>query len=103
MATTRRQMAEKLGIPLRFLWEAMGCVIVVETLNHAKYRGTLIDVGDNMNLTLKNAEYITRIQAKTLDMVLIRGSKILFIQFDPALSESIIFKQFQSKDTKIRI
>ena len=98
----------RIGMPLRLLKYAAatpeyphGQVVIIETNNKTVYRGKLIEVEDNMNITMidviatKNETQLPRI-----DSLDVRGSQIRMVLLPESLTETPIYRDMGAREVE---
>ncbi|PVV04380.1 hypothetical protein BB560_001134, partial [Smittium megazygosporum] len=90
-------------VPVKLLYEAVNHIITLELKTGQIYRGTLLEVEDNMNLQLKNIT-VTQRDGRTshLEQVYIRGSQARFFIVPDMLKNAPMFKNLDPKFAKSR-
>ncbi|GBE61699.1 LSM domain-containing protein [Babesia ovata] len=83
-----------IGTPVKLLYEGIGHIVTAEMQNSQLYRGTLINVEDNMNCLLEGVTMVMK-DGKTLalEQVFLRGGQIRFMIFPDMLRHAPMFKQ----------
>ncbi|KAK1938705.1 putative small nuclear ribonucleoprotein (snRNP) [Babesia divergens] len=82
-----------IGTPVKLLYEGIGHIVTAEMQNSQLYRGTLVNVEDNMNCLLEGVTMVMK-DGKTLalEQVFLRGSQIRFMIFPDMLRHAPMFK-----------
>ncbi len=93
----------QIGVPIKLLHEAQGLIVTAELKTGQMYRGKLATVEDNMNIQLSDVTCTARDgQVTGMEMVMLRGSHIRFIQVPDNLRHAPMLKSFASRDKKAR-
>ncbi|ORM41434.1 Small nuclear ribonucleoprotein SmD3b [Babesia sp. Xinjiang] len=81
------------GTPVKLFYEGIGHIVTVEMQNSHLYRGTLINVEDNMNCLMEGVTMVMK-DGKTLalEQVFLRGAQIRFVIFPDMLRHAPMFK-----------
>ncbi|PVU89609.1 hypothetical protein BB561_005267 [Smittium simulii] len=92
-----------IGVPVKLLHESVGHTVTIELKTGQLYRGTLLEVEDNMNLQLKNIT-VTERDGRTshLEQVYIRGSNARFFIVPDMLKNAPMFKNIDPKFARNR-
>lgn len=78
------------GVPLKLIKEFLNRTITVETSSGDVFKGTLLDIEDNMNMTL-NSIKATLVDGKTAEMasLYIKGSRIRIVALPESAMDSL--------------
>lgn len=80
------------GIPIKILHEAVDLIVSVELVTGEVYRGTLLEMEDNMNCQLENLTVTAKDgQVTRLERVYLRGSQIVFFLLPDMLQTAPMF------------
>ena len=80
------------GIPIKILHEAVDLIVSVELVTGEVYRGTLVEMEDNMNCQLENLTVTAKDgQVTKLERVYLRGSQIVFLLLPDMLQNAPMF------------
>ena len=80
------------GLPIKILHEAVDLIVSIELVTGDIYRGTLIEMEDNMNCQLENLTVTAKDgQVSKLERVYIRGSQIVFFVLPELLQNAPMF------------
>jgi len=91
-----------IGVPIKVLHEAEGHIVTLETTTGEVFRGKLIEAEDNMNCQLHGVNVTYRDGRNgQLEMVFIRGSKIIFMILPDMLKNAPMFKRVGQKGAGI--
>lgn len=92
-----------IGAPIKLLHEAKDLIITAELKTGQMYRGKLVNVEDSMNLQLSEVTCTGRDGKVTgMEMVMLRGSHVRFIQVPDNLRHSAVLQTFSSREKKAR-
>ncbi|PWA03006.1 hypothetical protein BB558_000844 [Smittium angustum] len=92
-----------IGVPVKLLHESVGHTVTIELKTGQLYRGTMLEVEDNMNIQLRNIT-VTERDGRTLhlEQAYIRGSHARFFIVPDMLKNAPMFKRMDPRFAKMR-